>query len=414
MSSDIPKDEKKEQAMIRSNPYMTVEELNTCLQQYGYYVRETKTIDESIPLAKWVIITPSSDKIGCNSYIELATQVRRIENAAFGNSEEQLVNTTKELTHMATTTANTVQTIALSAIDTTNETYRIRGINEEHLESLMFSEPKEWVPVVLTKIDDSTYAIVSGFHRVEAAKQKQLETIKAKVTTENLTEDEIRLFAYKYNSDHGLPLTMEQKKRYAVLLHLQNVEMPHYKIAMLAHISDKTVTEAIRQHLNPTEAATEDTTEDTTEDITEDGEQEQVSDEEKVVKSLLNAVRSFYKTTRGLNDDDIVTLLVKYATKKETNKYVGDDSVLDYISGLLSDTHEALKPKPTKAAKTPKTPKASKKSTKALDGASDVVKDMFSQTTLEEQIATSEAATPEEIVTIPMTQTTWNDATKNL
>jgi hypothetical protein len=71
----------------KSPAMMTLAELDVELAKFGYYRRDHRTVDESVPLVRWVIISPSGVKYGVNSTIAVAAIVLRLRNGKMGGNQ---------------------------------------------------------------------------------------------------------------------------------------------------------------------------------------------------------------------------------------------------------------------------------------------------------------------------------------
>jgi hypothetical protein len=70
--------EQRKQA--KSPAMMTLAELDVELARYGYYRRDHRTVDESLPGVRWVIISPHGVKYGASSTIAVAAIVLKLRN----------------------------------------------------------------------------------------------------------------------------------------------------------------------------------------------------------------------------------------------------------------------------------------------------------------------------------------------
>lgn len=265
---------------------------------------------------------------------------------------------------MATANEKTT-TVELSAIDGNDKTFQVRqskNLNTDHVEGLVNSSMTTWQPLYLKQISGEPvrYCIVSGFHRYEAAKQiKDAKTIEAVILPSGLSDIDLKLTAYKLNSEHGMPLTMAEKKQHAVLLHQTNPALADYKIAAIVHISDKTVRAAIEEdeaEQKKLNAASTDET-DETKDVEEETEDDASNELSKVFKSFASSLRKVSNKGLSLVDEKQAALLLASIMKKPGNEDDASDvEILQEISLLISDTLDALKPKPVKKAPAKKAP----------------------------------------------------------
>ena len=74
----------EERKQLKSPALMTLAELDVELAKFGWYRRDRRTIDESLPDVRWVIIAPSGAKYGANSTIAVAAIVLRLRHGTLG------------------------------------------------------------------------------------------------------------------------------------------------------------------------------------------------------------------------------------------------------------------------------------------------------------------------------------------
>lgn len=99
------------------------------------------------------------------------------------------------------------------------------------------SEAGDALPPII--IDRATLRVVDGMHRLRAAQYRSAETI----TVRYFDGDESAAFvlAVKLNSEHGLPLTLAERKSAALRIMNYHPEWSDRAIAAIAGLSDKTV-----------------------------------------------------------------------------------------------------------------------------------------------------------------------------
>jgi ParB-like chromosome segregation protein Spo0J len=119
----------------------------------------------------------------------------------------------------------------------------MRGVSKQHVERLMFSDPNQWAPIVVT-LTDRGWITVDGYHRVEAMKYKGVKEIRA-VCQAFEAEIEVIRAAYRANREHGLPIPPESRSAYAYVLHIAFPTMTQEEIGAEAGISQPTVSIAI-------------------------------------------------------------------------------------------------------------------------------------------------------------------------
>ncbi len=105
-----------------------------------------------------------------------------------------------------------------------------------HVESLVASSGKNWPPVLVRPLDDGTFALLDGFHRYKAARLLGMTSFQAE-----LRRNGSRLTAYAANSQHGMPLTSDERKAYARLLHEQQPDLSYGEIARRVGLHESTI-----------------------------------------------------------------------------------------------------------------------------------------------------------------------------
>src|SRR5258708_27973450 len=123
---------------------------------------------------------------------------------------------------------------------------KVRAINEDHIERLSNSDPSLW-PVLKVVPEDggNKYYVVSGWHRVNAAREMGLNALDCELV-EYIDDDNAKLLAYESNGSHGLPLTVTERKKYASLLREQYPYMQVKDIAKKVNLAPSTVSEHLR------------------------------------------------------------------------------------------------------------------------------------------------------------------------
>jgi ParB-like chromosome segregation protein Spo0J len=119
----------------------------------------------------------------------------------------------------------------------------IRKLSKEHVERLMFSDPTQWPPIIVTWTDQG-YVIVDGYHRVKAMEYKGVKEIRA-ICRVFESEIEVIRAAYGANREHGLPIPAESRSAYAYWLHTVLPSLTQEQIGLEAGISQPTVSVAI-------------------------------------------------------------------------------------------------------------------------------------------------------------------------
>lgn len=113
---------------------------------------------------------------------------------------------------------------------------RTHPIDKDNVESLLNSDPASWPAILVSPPrEDGKRVLVSGHHRLKAAHEMGLYSIKAREAEADLE------VAYEQNLGHGLQLTMAERKNYAKLLRERHPSMLQGEIARRAHISESTL-----------------------------------------------------------------------------------------------------------------------------------------------------------------------------
>lgn len=120
---------------------------------------------------------------------------------------------------------------------------RVRGIVEQHVALLgQALEVGTLPPVTVTPGREGRYLVVDGAHRVEALRRAGAKTVQARVL------DRAGFWeAFVLNRDHGLPLTVEDRKRAAVWLKQNRPELTIRQIAGEVGLAPSTVHDALSQ-----------------------------------------------------------------------------------------------------------------------------------------------------------------------
>jgi hypothetical protein len=124
-----------------------------------------------------------------------------------------------------------------------------RPLDDFTVETLVFSNPRTWPPILVTKTDIG-YVVIDGRHRWQAAKERPLEQLKATCKTFK-TPDEVIEAAYTANFTHGKPASKETRSSYARWLHKKDPELTQKEIGKRAGIKQATVSEALSRPAAP-------------------------------------------------------------------------------------------------------------------------------------------------------------------
>ena len=119
---------------------------------------------------------------------------------------------------------------------------RLSGNQLAHVRRLLESNSDDWPPIIVTPWDDDTYLVLDGNHRLQAAIELDLQSMRC-----NVIEDGGYPEAFEANHRHGLPLSIEDRKAYASWLHEEEPSLPYREIGRrcgLHHHTVKTVLDA--------------------------------------------------------------------------------------------------------------------------------------------------------------------------
>jgi hypothetical protein len=119
---------------------------------------------------------------------------------------------------------------------------RCGGLSEEHLTSLM-ETPETWPPIVLARINERLL-LIDGFHRVEAATRLECDSIVATIFAPTEATDLLDI-AFRLNLKHGRPLTLQDRKAYAIALIAANPDASSRDIGRRTSLHHETI-EALR------------------------------------------------------------------------------------------------------------------------------------------------------------------------
>jgi hypothetical protein len=88
---------------------------------------------------------------------------------------------------------------------------RISGIDADHVRALE-ETPESWPPLKVVQ-QDGTYLLVDGFHRLEAARNLGLESIRVEVV-DTPADGDLRELAFALNAAHGRPLSLADRRAF--------------------------------------------------------------------------------------------------------------------------------------------------------------------------------------------------------
>jgi hypothetical protein len=124
--------------------------------------------------------------------------------------------------------------LALEAV-TLGDSVRSQGLDRSHVD-LLVELGGRWSPILVWGPQN---LVVDGAHRVEAARRLGLNRVGAVRFTG--TADDAYLESVRRNIDHGLPLSLEDRRRAARRILSRHAEWSDRRIAALCGLSGKTV-----------------------------------------------------------------------------------------------------------------------------------------------------------------------------
>jgi hypothetical protein len=122
----------------------------------------------------------------------------------------------------------------------TNYQPRMGGLDPDHLERLRGSDPTQWPPLLVSPNDAGGYDVIDGFHRLHIAREREFATIRCAIMPGAGYPE-----AVAANLAHGLPLSIQDRKTFAVWLHEQEPTLSLRELARRSGLSDKTVKAAL-------------------------------------------------------------------------------------------------------------------------------------------------------------------------
>jgi hypothetical protein len=112
------------------------------------------------------------------------------------------------------------------------------GLADDHIAALM-ETPEAWPPVILAQLEVGKY-LIDGFHRHEAARQLGLGEISASIYAPAPGTDLLGV-AFQLNAKHGRPLTLRDRKAYAVTLLARHPDLADREIGRHCGLHHETV-----------------------------------------------------------------------------------------------------------------------------------------------------------------------------
>jgi ParB-like chromosome segregation protein Spo0J len=115
---------------------------------------------------------------------------------------------------------------------------RIGGTDPAHVRVLE-ETPESWPPITVVR-RDAQYLMIDGFHRLKAAKNLGLESVKAQVV-EAATADDLHALAFSLNATHGRPLSLADRRVFAERILRDQPHLADREIARRSGLAANTV-----------------------------------------------------------------------------------------------------------------------------------------------------------------------------
>lgn len=115
---------------------------------------------------------------------------------------------------------------------------RSDGLSDDHVAALM-ETPENWPPVVLARVHGGLY-LIDGFHRHEAACLLEFSELTATVF-DAASDADLFNVAFALNAKHGRPLTLRDRKSYALTLIRRYPELADREIGRRTGLHHETV-----------------------------------------------------------------------------------------------------------------------------------------------------------------------------
>ena len=113
--------------------------------------------------------------------------------------------------------------------------WRAGALDESHLGRLM-ETPSRWSAVL---VHQASMTVVDGCHRLEAARRLGRRALEARLLS--CSEGFARLVALQANLQHGLPLTLQERREAAIDVFIDNPSWSDSRVAQLCGLSRRTV-----------------------------------------------------------------------------------------------------------------------------------------------------------------------------
>jgi hypothetical protein len=126
---------------------------------------------------------------------------------------------------------------------------RVGGLDTDHVAALQ-ENPESWPPLLV--VEDGGYLLVDGFHRLAAAQNLGLESVRVELR-EVPDDGDLRALAFRLNAAHGRPLTLADRRAEAERRLHADPAVSNMEVARATALSPTTVA-AIRAELEATAA----------------------------------------------------------------------------------------------------------------------------------------------------------------
>ena len=139
-----------------------------------------------------------------------------------------------------------VQEVPLGQIDVDPDIQpRTAGLDARHVHTLE-ENPAAWDPIIVVVVG-ARHTVVDGAHRLAAAQNLELDTIRIRVVP--LPSDgDLHALAFDLNAKHGRPLTLEDRRSFAARLLRGDPHLSNMEASRRAGLSPTTV-QSIRERL---------------------------------------------------------------------------------------------------------------------------------------------------------------------
>ena len=195
--------------------------------------------------------------------------------------------------------------------------FAMRELDQDHVESLMLSDPTGW-PDILVTCSTAGYLLIDGYHRWEVAKRRHLKGLAATCRTYQ-TGNEVIEATFRANLAHGLKASVASKGDYAYWLHLTFPAMEQRDIAARVQLTQGAVSKAIAKREEEAGEAPQ-------------PKEEEVSPEQqrkrlkKACKRFAHLSLQFCEEIEGLDDQELAQVfraIVKRNEEKEKLTRIG-------------------------------------------------------------------------------------------